>query len=113
MTEGLFAAWGKSARRSALGCARRNPTGEEGVVVIHARAYTAAEAQRIADYLSTVCTGGSCGGKDEPPAPEPVQAARHIDRMRHGDVSSDVAPRACAGRCTEIRRSATRIRGSR
>ncbi|MCB1390033.1 MAG: hypothetical protein KDK12_12965 [Rhodobacteraceae bacterium] len=73
-------------------------TGEEGIMRVHAHAYTADEVALIADYLAQAC-GYACG--DGPGTGAPVSVSVHVARTRFGDVVSDVAALSCTEGCSD------------
>lgn len=79
-----------------------NPRGEEGLMMIHARAYSAAQVRMIADYLASVCRPGSEGCTvTAPPPPTTYRASVQVSRTRLGDVVSDVDALSCLRACRE------------
>lgn len=90
-----------------------NYGGEEGIMRVHAAAYTTAEIRLIADYLSRAC-GTGCTRGDSAAATDPVPAAAgtgatasvgvvlRVPNAAQGDVHSDNPALECTARCTEV-----------
>ena len=73
--------------------------GEEGIMRVHAQAYSPAEVATIARYIAEVCQSGC----PTAPAPESVSVALQVDRTRFGDVRAEDPALDCTGRCAEAR----------
>lgn len=74
--------------------------GEEGIMRVHAQAYTRDEVALIADYLARACASGCSGGGTG--AGAEVAVTVRVPRPGLGDVRADVASLDCTGRCTEV-----------
>lgn len=88
-------------------------TGEEGIMKVHAQAYSSAEISLIADYLSnpgSSGTGGTGGGTtggsgddggDEGSSNTTNDLKLEIENRRYGSVVSSPSGIDCSGRCSK------------